>query len=65
MQDAVIVSANRTAVGKAPAGSLRTVRPDEMAATVIAEALTRAPGIKPSDIDDVIMAARCRKVSRA
>jgi acetyl-CoA acyltransferase len=42
-------------VGKAPAGTLRTVRPDEMAATVIKEALRRAPGIEPSDIDDVII----------
>ncbi len=55
MQDAVIVSATRTAVGKAPGGSLRTVRPDEMAATVIKEALRRAPGIGPADIDDVIL----------
>jgi acetyl-CoA acyltransferase len=55
MQDAVIVSAVRTAVGKAPKGALRTVRPDEMAATVITEALTRAPGVDGSDIDDVIL----------
>ena len=55
MQDAVIVSAARTAVGKAPNGTLRTVRPDEMAATVIGEALRRAPGVKPSDVDDVIL----------
>ena len=55
MQDAVIVSATRTAVGKAPGGTLRTVRPDEMAATVIKEALRRAPGVEPSDIDDVII----------
>ncbi len=55
MQEAVIVSATRTAVGKAPGGSLRTVRPDEMAATVIKEALRRAPGIEPSEIDDVIL----------
>jgi acetyl-CoA acyltransferase len=55
MQDAVIVSATRTAVGKAPGGSLRTVRPDEMAATVIQEALRRAPGIEASEIDDVIL----------
>ena len=55
MQDAVIVSAARTAVGRAPNGALRTVRPDEMAATVIAEVLGRAPGITPSDIDDVIL----------
>ena len=55
MQDAVIVSATRTAVGKAPSGSLKTVRPDEMAAAVIEEALRRAPGIEPADIDDVIL----------
>ncbi|MDA1185758.1 MAG: acetyl-CoA C-acyltransferase [Acidobacteria bacterium] len=55
MQDAVIVSAVRTAVGKAPKGALRTVRPDEMAASVITEALRRAPGLDPSDIDDVIL----------
>ena len=55
MQDAVIVAATRTAVGKAPNGSLKTVRPDEMAATVIEEVLRRAPGIDPADIDDVIL----------
>ena len=55
MHDAVIVSATRTAVGKAPNGALRTVRPDEMAAAVIAEALRRAPGLDPAEIDDVIL----------
>jgi acetyl-CoA acyltransferase len=55
MQDAVIVSAARTAVGKAPNGSLRTVRPDDMAATAIGEVLRRAPGVQPSEIDDVIL----------
>ena len=55
MKDAVIVSAVRTAVGKAPNGALRATRPDEMAATVIAEALRRAPGIDPAEIDDVIL----------
>jgi len=55
MHDAVIVSAVRTAVGKAPGGTLRTVRPDEMAATVIAESLRRAPGVSLAEIDDVIL----------
>jgi acetyl-CoA acyltransferase len=55
MQDAVIVSAARTAVGKAPNGTLRTVRPDEMAATAIGEVLRRAPGVQPSEIEDVIL----------
>jgi acetyl-CoA acyltransferase len=55
MQDAVIVSAARTAVGKAPNGALKTVRPDEMAAAVIADALRRTPGLDASDIDDVVI----------
>jgi acetyl-CoA acyltransferase len=55
MQDAVIVSAARTAVARAPAGALRTVRPDEMAAAVIRAALARAPGLDPGDLDDVIL----------
>jgi acetyl-CoA acyltransferase len=55
MQDAVIVSAARTAVGKAPNGTLKTVRPDEMAAAVIGDVLRRAPGIEPADVDDVIL----------
>ena len=55
MQDAVVVAATRTAVGKAPNGTLKTVRPDEMAAAVIGEVLRRAPGIDPRDVDDVIM----------
>jgi acetyl-CoA acyltransferase len=55
MQDAVVVAATRTAVGKAPNGTLKTVRPDEMAAAVISEALRRTPGIDPHEVDDVIM----------
>ena len=55
MREAVIVAGVRTAVGKAPRGSLRTVRPDDMAAAVIEELLRRAPGLAPEAIDDVIM----------
>jgi acetyl-CoA acyltransferase len=55
MREAVIVSAVRTAVGKAPNGALRYTRPDEMAATVITEALKRATGVNPSEVDDVIL----------
>src|SRR6266511_1640729 len=55
MNEAVIVSAVRTAVGKAPLGTLRGTRPDELAATAIGEALRRAPGIDPAEIDDVIL----------
>jgi acetyl-CoA acyltransferase len=55
MIDAVIVSAVRTPVGKAPSGSLRSSRPDDLAAAVLAEALRRAPGVDAAEIDDVIL----------
>jgi acetyl-CoA acyltransferase len=55
MNEAVIVSAVRTPVGKAPKGALRHTRPDDLAAVVIAEALRRAPGLDPADVDDVIL----------
>ena len=55
MRDAVIASAVRTPVGKAPKGALRTTRPDELAAVAIREALRRAEGIEPETVDDVIL----------
>jgi acetyl-CoA acyltransferase len=54
MKEAVIVSAVRTPVGKAPNGALRTTRPDDLAALVMREALARAPGLDASEVDDVI-----------
>jgi acetyl-CoA acyltransferase len=55
MRDAVIVSAVRTAVGKAGRGTLRETRPDDMAAEVIKGALARVPAVEPSMVDDVIL----------
>ena len=55
MNEAVIVAAVRTAVGKAPRGTLRTTRPDDMAAAVISDLLKRLPGLPPETIDDVIL----------
>lgn len=55
MKDAVIVSAVRTAVGKAPKGTLRHTRPDDLAAAAIREAVGRAAGLDPREIDDVIL----------
>ena len=55
MNEAVIVSAVRTPAGKAPGGSFRGTRPDDLAAIAITEALRRAPGLQPSDVDDVIL----------
>ena len=55
MREAVIASAVRTPAGKAPRGTLRTTRPDELAAAAIREALRRAEGIAPDTVDDVII----------
>jgi acetyl-CoA acyltransferase len=55
MAEALIVSAVRTPVGKAPNGSLRTTRPDELAALAMGEALKRARGLAAADVDDVIL----------
>jgi acetyl-CoA acyltransferase len=55
MKDAVIVSAVRTAVGKAPKGTLRDTRPDDMGAAAIKEAIARVPGLDGAQVDDVIM----------
>jgi acetyl-CoA acyltransferase len=55
MQQAVIVSAVRTAVGKAPRGTLSVMRPDELAAAAIRAALDRVPGLEAETIDDVIL----------
>ncbi len=55
MKEAVIVSAVRTAVGKAPKGTLRNTRPDDLGAAAIRDAVARVPGLEPALIDDVIM----------
>src|SRR5690348_9609845 len=55
MREAVIVSSVRTAVGKAPKGTLRTTRPDDLAAVVLKEAVGRAKGLDPKEIEDVII----------
>jgi acetyl-CoA acyltransferase len=55
MRDAVLVSAVRTAVGKAPRGTLRHSRPDDLAAIAIRGALDRIPQLDLKTIDDVIL----------
>ncbi|NJM42644.1 MAG: acetyl-CoA C-acyltransferase, partial [Anaerolineae bacterium] len=54
MNEAVIVSAARTAVGRAHRGSLRTVRPDDMGAAVVKTVIERS-GIDANLVEDVIM----------
>lgn len=55
MKEAVIVSGARTAVGRAPRGTLREVHPVDMTAAAIREALDRAEGLDPQEIEDVII----------
>jgi acetyl-CoA acyltransferase len=55
MQDAVIVSAVRTAAGKAPRGALRNTRPDDLGAVAVRAALGRVPALDPREIEDVII----------
>jgi len=55
IQDAYIVAATRTAVGKAPRGVFRSTRPDSMLAHVLASVLKQVPAIEPSRIQDAIV----------
>jgi acetyl-CoA acyltransferase len=55
MREAVIVSSVRTAVGKAPKGTLRATRPDDLGAAAIKEAVARAKGLDVAEIEDVII----------
>jgi len=54
MRNAVIVAAARTAVGKAPKGTLRTTRPDELAAAVINAVIERS-GIDKNEVEDIVL----------
>ena len=53
MSSAVIVSAVRTAVGKAPRGKLSATRPDDMVAFAMRAAIERTPGLRAEDLDDI------------
>jgi len=55
LQDAYIVAATRTPVGKAPRGALRHTRPDSMLAHVLKSVLAQVPQVEPARIDDVIV----------
>jgi len=55
IQDAYLVAAVRTPVGKAPRGMFRTVRPDDLLAHVLKGALAKVPGLDPKEIADVIV----------
>jgi acetyl-CoA acyltransferase len=55
MPEAVLVSAIRTPVGRAPKGALSTTRPDDLAAIALSGALDRVPALRKAEIDDVIL----------
>lgn len=55
MREAVLVSAVRTPVGRAPKGALSTTRPDDLAAIALSGALDRIPALDKAEIDDVIL----------
>ena len=55
MPEAVLVSAVRTPVGRAPKGALSTTRPDDLAALAVCKALERVPGLEKADVEDVIL----------
>ncbi|MDE3148046.1 MAG: acetyl-CoA C-acyltransferase [Acidobacteriota bacterium] len=55
MPEAVLVSAVRTPIGRAPKGALSTTRPDDLAALVVGKVLDRVPALDKSEIDDVIL----------
>ena len=64
IQDAYIVAAVRTPVGKAPRGMFKTVRPDDMLAHVLKAAVHQCPGLDPATIDDVIAGCAMPEAAR-
>jgi acetyl-CoA C-acetyltransferase len=55
MPEAVIVSAVRSPIGRAGKGSLKDVRPDDLAAQMVAAALAKVPELDPAEVDDLIL----------
>ena len=55
VQDAYIVAAARTPIGKAPRGALRNIRPDDLLVAAIRGALAQAPSLDPKVIEDAII----------
>ena len=55
IQDAYIVAATRTAVGKAPRGMYRNTRPDDLLAHALRAALSQCPGVGAGEVEDVVV----------
>ncbi|WP_423193473.1 acetyl-CoA C-acyltransferase [Cupriavidus sp. H18C2] len=55
LQDAYIVAATRSPIGKAPKGAFRNTRPDDLLATILKAAVAQVPGLDPALIEDAIV----------
>ena len=55
MPEAVIVATARSPIGRAFKGSLKDLRPDDLAATIVRAALDKVPALDPADIDDLML----------
>ena len=55
VSDAVIVAAARTPIGRAYKGTLRDLRPDDLAVRAVSAALAQVPSLDPRDIDDLLL----------
>jgi acetyl-CoA C-acetyltransferase len=55
MPEAVIVATARSPIGRAFKGSLKDLRPDDLAATIVRAALDKVPALEPTDIDDLML----------
>ena len=55
MPEAVIVATSRSPIGRAHKGSLVSVRPDDMAATIILDVLSKVPSLDPSTVEDIML----------
>ena len=55
MPEAVIVATARSPIGRAVKGSLATVRPDDLTATMVQRLLDKVPELDPADIDDLML----------
>ncbi len=55
IQDAYIVAAARTPIGKAPKGSFRNLRPDDLLVTALRAALAQVPGLDPAAVEDAVI----------
>src|SRR5258708_39279637 len=55
LEEAFVVAATRTPVGKAPRGALRTVRPDDLLVAAIRAAVAQVPSLDPAAIEDAVI----------